>query len=194
MDDPEVCRFKYPFHELMLWAVLMKRQKMALFLWQRGEEAMAKALVACKLYKAMAHECSESELVDDISQDLENNSKSLHQTLKALIKANDKMVAPVMTGMFSFHREFGQLAYELLDQSYKHDEQVAMKLLTYELVNWSNSTCLKLAVAAKQRDFIAHTCSQMLLTDMWMGRLRIGKNPSLKVDRQECFFFSPWMP
>uniref|UniRef100_A0A671UGX0 Transient receptor potential cation channel, subfamily M, member 1b n=1 Tax=Sparus aurata TaxID=8175 RepID=A0A671UGX0_SPAAU len=152
VDDPEVCRFKFPFHELMLWAVLMKRQKMALFLWQRGEEAMAKALVACKLYKAMAHECSESELVDDISQDLENNSK-----------------------------EFGQLAYELLDQSYKHDEQVAMKLLTYELVNWSNSTCLKLAVAAKQRDFIAHTCSQMLLTDMWMGSLRIGKNPGLKV-------------
>uniref|UniRef100_A0A669D047 Transient receptor potential cation channel, subfamily M, member 1b n=1 Tax=Oreochromis niloticus TaxID=8128 RepID=A0A669D047_ORENI len=152
VDDPEVCRFKYPFHELMLWGVLMKRQKMALFLWQRGEEAMAKALVACKLYKAMAHECSESELVDDISQDLENNSK-----------------------------EFGQLAYELLDQSYKHDEQVAMKLLTYELVNWSNSTCLKLAVAAKQRDFIAHTCSQMLLTDMWMGCLRIGKSPGLKV-------------
>lgn len=88
---------------------------------------------------------------------------------------------------FSFHREFGQLAYELLDQSYKHDEQVAMKLLTYELVNWSNSTCLKLAVAAKQRDFIAHTCSQMLLTDMWMGRLRIGKNPSLKVDRKDFF-------
>ncbi|XP_058501993.1 transient receptor potential cation channel subfamily M member 1-like isoform X2 [Solea solea] len=152
VDDPEVCRFKFPFHELMLWGVLMKRQKMALFLWQRGEEGMAKALVACKLYKAMAHECSESELVDDISQDLENNSK-----------------------------EFGQLAYELLDQSYKHDEQVAMKLLTYELVHWSNSTCLKLAVAAKQRDFIAHTCCQMLLTDMWMGCLRMGKSPGLKV-------------
>ncbi len=78
-------------------------------------------------------------------------------------------------------REFGQLAYELLDQSYKHDEQVAMKLLTYELKNWSNSTCLKLAVAAKHRDFIAHTCSQMLLTDMWMGCLRMGKSNSLKV-------------
>lgn len=78
-------------------------------------------------------------------------------------------------------REFGQLAYELLDQSYKHDEQVAMKLLTYELKNWSNSTCLKLAVAAKHRDFIAHTCSQMLLTDMWMGCLRVGKSNGLKV-------------
>eukprot|EP00063_Salmo_salar_P057301 XP_014032136.1 PREDICTED: transient receptor potential cation channel subfamily M member 1-like isoform X1 [Salmo salar] len=152
VDDPEVCRFQYPFHELMVWAVLMKRQKMALFLWKRGEEAMAKALVACKLYKAMAHESSQSELVDDIFQDLENNSK-----------------------------EFGQLAYELLDQSYKHDEQVAMKLLTYQLKNWSNSTCLKLAVAAKHRDFIAHTCSQMLLTDMWMGCLRMGKRNGFKV-------------
>ncbi|KAJ8272360.1 hypothetical protein COCON_G00112190 [Conger conger] len=152
LDDPEVSRFQYPFHELMVWAVLMKRQKMALFLWQRGEEAMAKALVACKLYKAMAHESSQSELVEDISQDLDNNSK-----------------------------EFGQLAYELLDHSYKRDEQVAMKLLTYELKNWSKSTCLKLAVAAKHRDFIAHTCSQMLLTDMWMGCLRFGKSPSLKV-------------
>ncbi|KAF6273414.1 transient receptor potential cation channel subfamily M member 1 [Rhinolophus ferrumequinum] len=152
VDDPAVSRFQYPFHELMVWAVLMKRQKMAVFLWQRGEENMAKALVACKLYKAMAHESSESELVDDISQDLDNNSK-----------------------------DFGQLAVELLDQSYKHDEQIAMKLLTYELKNWSNSTCLKLAVAAKHRDFIAHTCSQMLLTDMWMGRLRMRKNPGLKV-------------
>ncbi|XP_068446752.1 transient receptor potential cation channel subfamily M member 1-like [Clinocottus analis] len=152
LDDPELSRFQYPFHELMVWAVLMKRQQMALFLWQRGEEAMAKALVACKLYKAMAHESSQSEPVDDLFQDLENNS-----------------------------REFGQLALELLDQAYKRDEQVAMKLLTYELQDWSRSTCLKLAVAAKHRDFIAHTCSQMLLTDMWMGCLRMGRSNCLKV-------------
>ena len=34
--------FEYPFHDLMIWAVLMKRQRMALFMWQHGEEAMAK--------------------------------------------------------------------------------------------------------------------------------------------------------
>uniref|UniRef100_A0A8C1M8C6 Transient receptor potential cation channel, subfamily M, member 3 n=1 Tax=Cyprinus carpio TaxID=7962 RepID=A0A8C1M8C6_CYPCA len=152
LDDPEINHFPFPFHELMVWAVLMKRQKMALFFWQHGEEAMAKALVACKLCKAMAHEASENDMVDDISQELNQNS-----------------------------REFGQLAVELLDQSYKQDEQMAMKLLTYELKNWSNATCLQLAVAAKHRDFIAHTCSQMLLTDMWMGRLRMRKNSGLKV-------------
>lgn len=34
--------FKYPFNELMVWAVLMKRQRMAKFMWQHGEEALAK--------------------------------------------------------------------------------------------------------------------------------------------------------
>ncbi|XP_073663035.1 transient receptor potential cation channel subfamily M member 3 [Tursiops truncatus] len=154
LDDPEINHFPFPFHELMVWAVLMKRQKMALFFWQHGEEAMAKALVACKLCKAMAHEASENDMVDDISQELNHNS-----------------------------RDFGQLAVELLDQSYKQDEQLAMKLLTYELKNWSNATCLQLAVAAKHRDFIAHTCSQMLLTDMWMGRLRMRKNSGLKENK-----------
>jgi transient receptor potential cation channel subfamily M protein 3 len=36
--------FPYPFHDLMIWAVLMKRQHMALFMWQHGEEAMAKVI------------------------------------------------------------------------------------------------------------------------------------------------------
>ncbi|CAJ0954934.1 unnamed protein product, partial [Ranitomeya imitator] len=46
--------------------------------------------------------------------------------------------------------EFGQLAVDLLDQSFKQDETMAMKLLTYELKNWSNSTCLKLANVFKE--------------------------------------------
>lgn len=58
---------------------------------------------------------------------------------------------------------------------------MAMKLLTSELKNWSNSTCLKLAVASHLRPFVAHTCTQMLLSDMWMGRLNMRKNSWYKV-------------
>ena len=43
--------FPYPFHDLMIWAVLMKRQRMALFMWQHGEEAMAKVLEKIVLNK-----------------------------------------------------------------------------------------------------------------------------------------------
>lgn len=152
IDDPEMKRFPYPFNELLVWAVLMKRQKMALFFWQHGEESMAKALVACKLCRSMAYEAKQSDVVDDTSEELKEHSS-----------------------------EFGQLAVDLLDQSFKQDETMAMKLLTYELKNWSNSTCLKLAVSSRLRNFVAHTCTQMLLSDMWMGRLNMRKNSWYKV-------------
>ncbi|NXF79553.1 TRPM6 protein, partial [Sclerurus mexicanus] len=144
--------FIYPYNDLLVWAVLMKRQKMAMFFWQHGEEAMVKAVVACKLYRAMAHEAKQSSMVDDTSEELQKYSK-----------------------------EFGQLALDVLDKAFKQNEQMAMKLLTYELKNWSNSTCLKLAVSVGLRPFVSHTCTQMLLTDMWMGRLKMRKNSWFKV-------------
>ncbi|GAB1601203.1 transient receptor potential cation channel subfamily M member 3 isoform X4 [Argonauta hians] len=144
--------FSYPFHDLMVWAVLMKRQKMALFMWQHGEEAMAKALLACKLYKAMAHEADQDDLEVDISDELRK-----------------------------FAEEFQTLALELLEHCYKVDDDYTQQLLTYELKNFSDHTCLSLAVAANHREFVAHTCCQMLLNDMWMGGLRMRKNTALKV-------------
>uniref|UniRef100_A0A672SAI3 non-specific serine/threonine protein kinase n=1 Tax=Sinocyclocheilus grahami TaxID=75366 RepID=A0A672SAI3_SINGR len=152
IDDPETRRFPYPFNELLVWAVLMKRQKMSLFFWQHGEESMAKALVACKLLRSMGYEAKKSDVVDDTSEELKEYSN-----------------------------EFGTLAVDLLEQSFRQDETMAMKLLTYELKNWSNSTCLKLAVSSRLRPFVAHTCTQMLLSDMWMGRLNMRKNSWYKV-------------
>lgn len=84
------CLFDYPFNELLvisknlpsnyiltifkiypqIWAVLMKRHKMALLMWQHGEEALAKALVACKLYKAMAHEAAEDDMETEVYEEL----------------------------------------------------------------------------------------------------------------------------
>uniref|UniRef100_A0A2K6FJT8 non-specific serine/threonine protein kinase n=1 Tax=Propithecus coquereli TaxID=379532 RepID=A0A2K6FJT8_PROCO len=152
-DDLESTGFVYPHNDLLVWAVLMKRQKMAMFFWQHGEEATVKAVIACILYRAMAHEAKESNMVDDASEELKNYSK-----------------------------QFGQLALDLLEKAFKQNERMAMKLLTCELKNWSNSTCLKLAVSGGLRPFVSHTCTQMLLTDMWMGRLKMRKNSWLKKD------------
>ncbi|NXO05082.1 TRPM6 protein, partial [Rhinopomastus cyanomelas] len=151
-ENNESSAFIYPYNDLLVWAVLMKRQKMAMFFWQHGEEAMVKAVVACKLYRAMAREAKQSNMVDDTSEELKKYSK-----------------------------EFGQLALDVLEKAFKQNEQMAMKLLTYELKNWSNSTCLKLAVSVGLRPFVSHTCTQMLLTDMWMGRLKMRKNSWFKV-------------
>lgn len=54
------------FNDLFVWAVLQQRQQMALFLWQHGEEALARATVACKLYRSMAFEARQSSLDDNI--------------------------------------------------------------------------------------------------------------------------------
>lgn len=48
---------------------------MALLMWTHGEEALAKALAACKLYKAMAHEAAEDDLETEIYEELRNYGK-----------------------------------------------------------------------------------------------------------------------
>lgn len=48
---------------------------MALLMWQHGEEALAKALVALKLYKAMAHEAAEDDLETEVYDELRGYGK-----------------------------------------------------------------------------------------------------------------------
>nr|XP_012234779.1 PREDICTED: transient receptor potential cation channel trpm [Linepithema humile] len=144
--------FDYPFNELLIWAVLTKRQQMALLMWQHGEEALAKALVALKLYKAMAHEAAEDDLETEVYDELRGYGK-----------------------------EFENIALELLDYCYRQDDDQTQQLLTTELQNWSGQTCLSLAVTANHRPLLAHPCSQIILADLWMGGLRTRKNTNLKV-------------
>ncbi|KAK3514501.1 hypothetical protein QTP70_018664, partial [Hemibagrus guttatus] len=144
--------FVYSFNDLFVWAVLKRRQQLALFLWQHGVQAMARAVVACRLYQAMASEAKESNMDDSITDELKKYSL-----------------------------EFGQLAVDLLDKAFKENERMAMKLLTWEMTDWSNFTCLQMAVASGHRPFVTHSCTQMLLTDLWMGRLNMRKNSWLKI-------------
>ncbi|XP_056001380.1 transient receptor potential cation channel subfamily M member 1-like isoform X2 [Ostrea edulis] len=144
--------FRYPYHDLMLWAVLMNRQKMALFMWQQGEEAMAKALVASKLYKAMAHEADNNVMKTDVSDKLMENSS-----------------------------EFMKLALEFLKHCYLVDVDYTQQLLTDDLKNFSNTTCLTVAVDIMHYDFVAHNCCQNLINDIWMGGLQTRKNSGIKV-------------
>lgn len=149
-NDPPLCTLPLPI--LQTWAVLTKRQHMALLMWQHGEEALAKALVAAKLYKAMAHEAAEDDLEAEIYEELR-----------------------------SYGKEFENIALELLDYCYRQDDDQTQKLLTCELQNWSGQTCLSLAVSANHRALLAHPCSQIILADLWMGGLRTRKNTNLKV-------------
>lgn len=170
----EMALFQFPFNELLvsstvewnrvvvriktktireqIWAVLTKRQEMALLMWEHGEEALAKSLVACKLYKALAHEAAEDDLDTEIYDELKTYAK-----------------------------EFEAKGIRLLDFCYRQDADRAQRLLTCELQSWSSQSCLSLAVAANHRPLLAHSCSQVILADLWMGGLRTRKNTNLKV-------------
>lgn len=52
---------------------------MALLMWTHGEEALAKSLVACKLYKAMAHEAADDDLDTEIYEELRCYAKEFEQ-------------------------------------------------------------------------------------------------------------------
>ncbi|XP_037633258.1 transient receptor potential cation channel subfamily M member 6 isoform X1 [Sebastes umbrosus] len=149
-DAPLLVTFN--FNDLFVWAVLQQRQQMALFLWQHGEEALARATVACKLYRSMAIEVRQSSMDDNISERFK-----------------------------TYSLEFGQLAVDALDCAFRQNEQMAMKLLTIEMEAWSHFTCLQMAVSSCHRPFVSHSCTQTLLTDLWTGSLNMRKNSYLKI-------------
>ncbi|KAL3120637.1 hypothetical protein niasHT_007929 [Heterodera trifolii] len=144
--------FLYPFSDLLIWAVLTKRHEMALCMWQHGEEALAKALVACRIYKSLANEAAEDYLEVEVCEELK-----------------------------TYAEEFRQLSLELLDHCYKEDDAQTLQLLTYELSYWGHQTCLSLAVIVNNKQFLAHPCCQILLADLWHGGLRIRSNSNIKV-------------
>ncbi|KAK4471440.1 hypothetical protein MN116_004868 [Schistosoma mekongi] len=45
--------FSSPFQELFLWAILHQRQQMALYFWERSDNALILALIGCCLYSNM---------------------------------------------------------------------------------------------------------------------------------------------
>jgi transient receptor potential cation channel subfamily M protein 3 len=150
--EPSHKMFTQPFNELLVWSVLTKRQDMAKLMWHHGEESLAKALVASKLYQAMAIEAADDDLEVEISDELR-----------------------------SYAAEFDREALELLDYCYRQDDDLAMQLLTCELSNWSRQTCLRLAFACNHRELLAHPGSQLILGDLWLGGLRTRRSTNLKI-------------
>ena len=58
---------------------------------------------------------------------------------------------------------------------------LAGKLVTYNLENWGQQTCLSLAVASKHLDFVAHSCCQTLLSYRWTGALQFSGAQAFQV-------------
>lgn len=61
-------------------------------MWTHGEEALAKSLVSCKLYKAMAHEAAEDDLDTEIYEELRSYAKEFESKGKTMHKEIIKLI------------------------------------------------------------------------------------------------------
>ena len=61
------------YEALLLWSVLSNMQKMALFMWERGEKNLARALIAAKVYKLMARLTRCDDAKADVTDELTAN-------------------------------------------------------------------------------------------------------------------------
>ena len=64
-----------PFNELLLWSVLCNMHQMALFMWERGSENLAMALVAGKLYKDIAKLTKRDDAKADVTEELKAHAE-----------------------------------------------------------------------------------------------------------------------
>ena len=69
----EMSIVKDPYQALLLWSVLSNMQKMALFMWERGEKNLARALIAGKVYKLMARLTRRDDAKADVTDELTAN-------------------------------------------------------------------------------------------------------------------------
>ena len=80
--------------------------------------------------------------------------------------------------------EFKRLALGFLDQCFRTNEDLTQQLLTYNVKNWGEQTCLSLAVSIEHEEFLAHVSCQTVLTDIWMGAIKSRSSSIIKVSMQ----------
>jgi transient receptor potential cation channel subfamily M protein 3 len=98
------------------------------------------------------------------------------------------MNSSIFNFQFSFFSQFRELALGVLEQCYRENDDKTWQLITYELKNWSDWTCLSLAVISHHQEFVAHKCCQMILNDLWMGGMSIRRYLNWKVVASILFF------
>ncbi|KAI4893011.1 hypothetical protein NFI96_027337 [Prochilodus magdalenae] len=79
-------------------------------------------------------------------------------------------------------------AIGVFSECHSSDEQRAKKLLTRVSPSWGGATCLRLALEADDKSFIAHSGVQALLTQIWCGEVAVD-NPQWKL--LLCMVFFP---
>ncbi|XP_029707113.1 transient receptor potential cation channel subfamily M member 2 isoform X3 [Takifugu rubripes] len=90
--------------------------------------------------------------------------------------------------MLELANHYERHATGVFSEGYKSDEVRSQTLLVHVSSRWGRTTCLQLALEANDKDFVAHSGVQALLTKIWCGELSVD-NPVWRV--LVCMVFFP---
>ncbi|XP_061490401.1 transient receptor potential cation channel subfamily M member 2 isoform X2 [Rhineura floridana] len=114
------------------------------------------------------------ELADIIwtqSQDCIAAALACSKILKELSKEEDDTDST--EEMLNLAEEYEYRAIGVFTECYRKDEERAQKLLIRVSDAWGKTTCLQLALEAKNMNFVSHGGIQAFLTKVWWGKLSV---------------------
>ena len=67
--------YKYPYIQLLFWALLNNLHEMAIFLWGFGEAGLAKAILGAEINKALSKQAGTMNVSAEMETSFMKNSK-----------------------------------------------------------------------------------------------------------------------
>ncbi|XP_027982364.1 transient receptor potential cation channel subfamily M member 2 isoform X4 [Eumetopias jubatus] len=110
-----------------------------------------------------------AEIIWAQSQDCIVAALACSKILKELSKEEEDMDS--LEGMLVLADEYEHRAIGVFTECHRKDEERAQKLLTRVSEAWGKTTCLQLALQAKDMKFVSHGGIQAFLTKVWWGQL-----------------------
>ncbi|XP_017907435.1 PREDICTED: transient receptor potential cation channel subfamily M member 2 [Capra hircus] len=112
-----------------------------------------------------------AEIIWAQSQDCIAAALACSKILKELSKEEEDTDS--LEEMLALADEYEQRAIGVFTECYRKDEERAQKLLVRVSEAWGRTTCLQLALEAKDMKFVSHGGIQAYLTKVWWGQLGV---------------------
>ncbi|XP_004696953.1 transient receptor potential cation channel subfamily M member 2 [Echinops telfairi] len=116
-----------------------------------------------------------AEIIWAQSQDCIMAALACSKLLKELSKEEED--TDCSEDMLALADEYELRAIGVFTECYRKDEELAQKLLIRVSETWGKTTCLQLALEAKDMKFVSHGGVQAFLTKVWWGQLSVDNGP-----------------
>uniref|UniRef100_A0A3B3YQT6 Uncharacterized protein n=1 Tax=Poecilia mexicana TaxID=48701 RepID=A0A3B3YQT6_9TELE len=153
---------------------------------QRDDEAKRIAGRDLFLWAVVQNNKELSKITWDQCGDCISAALAASKILKKM--AEESIDADEPQEMLELASHFEDRAIGVFSKCYKNDEERAQKLLVRISSLWGETTCLRLALEANNKKFVAELGVQDLLTQIWCGELSVN-NPVWRV--LVCMVFFP---